>query len=91
MAAPKRSGSNKGTKQPHITDQPMTFSNWHMHIAWVNVIFVAVIPLVGLIMTYSTPLLWKTAVWALIYYFMAGLGITAGKSYILSREYYGIQ
>jgi stearoyl-CoA desaturase (Delta-9 desaturase) len=79
MTAPKRSGSNEGTKQPHITDQPITFSNWHKHIAWVNMLFVAVIPLFGIIMTYSTPLLWKTAIWALIYYFLTGLGITAGK------------
>ena len=89
MAAPKRSGSNDGTKQPkpHITDQPITFSNWHKHIAWVNVIFVAVIPLIGLIMTYSTPLLWKTAVWALIYYFMTGLGITAGTLFLVNVEF----
>jgi stearoyl-CoA desaturase (delta-9 desaturase) len=86
MAAPKRSGSNEGTKRAHITEQPMTISNWHKHIAWVNVIFVAIIPLVGLIMTYSTPLLWKTAVWALIYYFMTGLGITAGILYLVNME-----
>jgi stearoyl-CoA desaturase (Delta-9 desaturase) len=87
MAAPKRSGSNEGTKRAHITEQPMTISNWHKHIAWVNVIFVAVIPLVGLIMTYSTPLLWKTAVWALIYYFMTGLGITAGTLFLVNVEF----
>jgi stearoyl-CoA desaturase (delta-9 desaturase) len=87
MAAPKRPGSNEGTKQPHITDQPMTWSNWHKHIAWVNVTFVALIPLFGLIMTYSTPLLWKTAVWALIYYFMTGLGITAGTLCLVNMEF----
>jgi hypothetical protein len=66
------------SKKIHIADQPMTLSNWHQHISWINVIFVAGIPLFGIIMAYSTPLLLKTALWALFYYFLTGLGITAG-------------
>jgi stearoyl-CoA desaturase (delta-9 desaturase) len=79
MASPTQPRSSKGQKQPHISEQPVTLSNWYRHIDWVNVTFVAVIPFFGLIATCSTPLLWKTAVWALIYYFLTGLGITAGK------------
>lgn len=62
----------------HITDQPFTMSNWYKQIEWINVLFVIGIPLGGIIAAYSTPLLPKTALWGLIYYFLTGLGITAG-------------
>jgi stearoyl-CoA desaturase (delta-9 desaturase) len=82
-------------RKPHITDQPMTIKNWHHHIAWINVMFVAGIHLVGFIMSFSTPLVWRTAVWTLIYYFLTGLGITAGmlcvtinRDFLKAEEYY---
>jgi stearoyl-CoA desaturase (Delta-9 desaturase) len=80
MAKTNESRPTKAQKLPHISEQPVTMSNWYRHIDWVNVTFVAVIPLFGLIAAYSTPLLWKTGIWALIYYFLTGLGITAGKT-----------
>ena len=89
MAAPTQSGSSRSPKQSHITDQPITISNWYRHIAWINVTFVALIPLAGLIAACFTPLLRKTAVWALIYYFMTGLGITAGTLYLVNIYFEG--
>jgi stearoyl-CoA desaturase (delta-9 desaturase) len=65
-------------KRKYISEQPVTLKNWYKHIDWVNVTFVAIIPFFGLIAAFSTPLLWKTAVWTLFYYFLTGLGITAG-------------
>jgi stearoyl-CoA desaturase (delta-9 desaturase) len=77
MASP---AVTKSSERPsHITDEPLTISNWHQQISWINVTFVAGIPLFGFIMAYYTPLIWKTAIWTLIYYFCTGLGITAGK------------
>jgi stearoyl-CoA desaturase (delta-9 desaturase) len=78
MAPTKKGSSMKAMKQQHISEQPVTLANWWKHIDWVNVVFVAVIPFFGLIAAFSTPLLWKTVAWALLYYFMTGLGITAG-------------
>lgn len=66
-------------KKQHIANQAVTWSNWYEHVAWINVIFVAGIPLFGIISAFSTPLLQKTAIWAFVYYFMTGLGITAGR------------
>lgn len=83
MAPTTFSGSDERPKQPHISEQPITMSNWYRHVSWVNVIFVAGIPLTGLFVAFSTPLLWKTAVWAFLYYFMTGLGITAGAAIYL--------
>lgn len=67
-------------KKPHITDTKMTLANWHMHVNWLNVFFILVIPLAGCIQALWVPLQLKTAIWAVVYYFMTGLGITAGKS-----------
>lgn len=71
-------GAVKEKKEKHISEQPVTLKNWYKHIDWVNVTFVAIIPFFGLIAAFSTPLLWKTAAWTLLYYFLTGLGITAG-------------
>lgn len=81
MDSSTQSRSGKGHKQPHISEQKVTLANWYKHVDWINVVFVAVIPLLGLVAAFSTPLLWKTGVWALVYYFLTGLGITAGESF----------
>src|SRR5271167_4903592 len=66
-------------KKPHITEEPITSANWYKHVNWLNVTLIVGIPVYGMIQAYWTPLQWKTAVWAVAYYFMTGLGITAGK------------
>ncbi|KAF2673471.1 putative stearic acid desaturase [Microthyrium microscopicum] len=78
--------------KPHITDTPITWANWHQHVNWLNCVFIIGIPLSGCIAAIWTPLKWQTALWAVIYYFCTGLGITAGyhrlwahKSYSASR------
>ncbi|KAE9378392.1 hypothetical protein N431DRAFT_329878 [Stipitochalara longipes BDJ] len=88
MAKPSEARTAKGEKQQHISEQPVTLSNWYLHIDWVNVVFVAVIPFFGLIAAFSTPLVWKTGVWALVYYFVTGLGITAGYHRLWSHTSY---
>lgn len=67
-------------KKPHITELPITRANWYKHVNWLNVTLIVLIPLYGLIQAYWTPLRWQTAIWAFAYYFMTGLGITAGMS-----------
>lgn len=65
-------------KKPHITDTPITRYNWYKHVNWLNVTLIVGIPLFGLVRAAYTPLLLKTAIWACLYYFATGLGITAG-------------
>ncbi len=65
-------------KKPHITEEPITKSNWYKHVNWLNVTLIVGLPIYGLIAAYWTPLQVKTGVFALAYYFMTGLGITAG-------------
>lgn len=68
------------TKKPHITEQPITCTNWHKHVNWLNCTFILFIPLLGFIGAHWTPLRLYTAMFAVVYYFNAGLGITAGMS-----------
>ena len=75
---PRRS-RHEGSK-PHITEMPLTRANWYHHVNWLNVFFIIIIPLYGCIAAWWTPLRWETAIWAVVYYFMTGLGITAGES-----------
>ena len=66
------------SKKVHITETPITRTNWYKHVDWLNVYFILVIPLAGCIAAWWTPLTLKTALWAVAYYFATGLGITAG-------------
>jgi stearoyl-CoA desaturase (delta-9 desaturase) len=74
---PNRS-SNYDLKKTHITDTPMTRSNWHKHVNWLNVSLIVGIPLYGCIQAFWVRLQLKTAIWAVVYYFATALGITAG-------------
>jgi stearoyl-CoA desaturase (delta-9 desaturase) len=62
----------------HITDTPMTRANWYKHVNWLNVTLIVGIPLYGCIQASWAPLYLKTAIFAVVYYFWTGLGITAG-------------
>jgi len=58
----------------HITDTPIKWNNWHKHVNWLNVYFIGILPLIGCIAAFWTPLRWQTAVWAVVYYYCTGLG-----------------
>ncbi len=73
-----RQAHHHKSAKPHITETPLTKANWYKHVNWVNTTFIVGVPLAGCIMAFWTPLQWKTAVWAVAYYFMTGMGITAG-------------
>lgn len=75
---PLRSRKTDNTAKVHIADTPMTWSNWHKHVNWLNTTFIIFVPLVGFISAYWVPLHLYTAIFAVVYYFNTGLGITAG-------------
>lgn len=66
-------------KKPHITETAMSKSNWYKHVNWLNVFLIVGIPVYGLVQAIWTPLRLKTALFAVGYYFVTGLGITAGE------------
>jgi stearoyl-CoA desaturase (delta-9 desaturase) len=74
--------------KPHITDTPITWQNWYKHVNWLNVTFIGGIPLSGCVAAAFTPLRWQTCIWAVIYYFFTGLGITAGYHRLWAHKSY---
>lgn len=66
-------------KKVHIADTQMTRNNWHKHVNWINVVLILGIPLYGCVQALLVPLQFKTAAWAVVYYFFTGIGITAGQ------------
>ena len=71
-----------------ITEQPITWANWYQHVNWLNTYFIIVVPMVGLISSYWVNLQFKTAIFAVAYYFFAGLGISrlTSKNSSISRN-----
>ena len=72
---------NYDPKKPHITETLLTRANWYKHVNWLNVYMIMGIPLLGSIQALWTPMRWQTILWAVVYYFWTGLGITAGEQY----------
>jgi stearoyl-CoA desaturase (Delta-9 desaturase) len=66
-------------KKWNIRDDPITLSNWYKHINWLHTPLLIMIPVLGFYGLFTTPITMYTAIWAVIYYFVTGLGITAGK------------
>ncbi|KAI9014494.1 stearoyl-CoA desaturase [Phycomyces nitens] len=69
-------------------DEPTTASNWHKHVNWPQSILLLGTPLIGLYGLCTTELQTKTFVWAVIYYFITGLGITAGYHRLWAHRAY---
>ena len=55
---------------------------------WVNIVFVCVSPIIGFIGARYVALTTPTMVWALIYYVVSGLGITAGYHRLFAHRAY---
>ncbi|KAM3552985.1 hypothetical protein ARSEF4850_007128 [Beauveria asiatica] len=75
-------------RRVHIADQPITLFNWYQHINWLNVTFILFVPLIGLISAYLYPAHLYTIIFAVVYYFNAGLGITAGYHRLWAHSCY---
>jgi stearoyl-CoA desaturase (Delta-9 desaturase) len=84
---PSSAPSSKERK-PHISSQPLTISNWHHHVNWVNTTGIAIIPFIGLLLAVHTPLRPITFLWAFLYYIPTGLGITAGYHRLWAHRSY---
>jgi len=68
-------------KKWNIRDDPITWSNWYKHINWLHTPLLIAIPVLSIYGLFTTSLTKYTAIWAVVYYFVTGLGITAGKFY----------
>ena len=69
------------SRKRDVSDLLPTFATWYNQINWLNTSVVVILPIVGLILAIYTPLQRATAVCSIVYYFITGLGITAGRDF----------
>ncbi|KAL4077458.1 delta 9-fatty acid desaturase protein [Scleroderma citrinum] len=67
---------------------PITWNNWWSEVYWGRVVVLIVMPLCSLVAAYHTPLCTKTTIWMVVYYFMSGMGITAGYHRLWAHRSY---
>lgn len=58
---------------------PIQWKNLLSEIQWVSAIALTITPILAIYGMFTTQLQLKTFIWAAIYYFITGLGITAGE------------
>ncbi|KAJ5991882.1 hypothetical protein N7451_007606 [Penicillium sp. IBT 35674x] len=80
--------SQPESQRLHITEQPLTLSNWYLHVNWVNTTLILVVPFFGCVAAFYTELRLATAAWAILYYFWTALGITAGYHRLWAHRSY---
>jgi stearoyl-CoA desaturase (delta-9 desaturase) len=78
------------TKMPSLFDKEVTSKNWYKFVNWPQSILLCGTPLIALYGAFTTELQRKTMIWSIIYYFVTGLGITAGKLAIFTSSFYHI-
>jgi hypothetical protein len=59
---------------------PIGWHNWWKELNWLNVAILTITPAIAIFGAFTTRLRWQTAVFSVFYYFVTGLGITAGES-----------
>ncbi|KAF8868089.1 delta 9-fatty acid desaturase protein [Mucidula mucida] len=67
---------------------PITLGNLLSNINWVSTMVLVMTPIMGAVGAYYTPLRWQTAVWSVVYYYITGLGITAGYHRLWAHRAY---
>lgn len=61
---------------------------WYPRINWINLFILSFVPFISLVGLFTTPLQQKTLYWSLFYYFITGIGITAGYHRLFAHKSY---
>jgi len=67
---------------------PVTWKNLLWNIQWISFLAITVTPSVAIYGMFTTSWNTKTAIWAVVYYFITGLGITAGYHRLWAHRSY---
>jgi stearoyl-CoA desaturase (delta-9 desaturase) len=67
---------------------PITWRTFHKEINVVSTIALTLVPALALYGALTTPLLRQTLIWAVVYYYFTGLGITAGYHRLWAHRCY---
>ncbi|KAF2114964.1 hypothetical protein BDV96DRAFT_493659 [Lophiotrema nucula] len=71
-----------------LTPEVTTAMRWYRTINWINTVGIVIVPFIGIVLSFYTPLKRWTFIWAVTYYFATGLGITAGYHRLWSHRAY---
>ncbi|KAL4255356.1 fatty acid desaturase type 1 family protein, partial [Pleurotus pulmonarius] len=67
---------------------PFQWRNWRTEISWISFFLLTLTPLIGVVGAYYTPLHRNTLLFAIFYYYLTGLGITAGYHRLWAHRSY---
>lgn len=67
---------------------PVTWSNLIRNIQWISLLAITVTPAVAVYGVFTTPAHQKTIIWSIVYYYITGLGITAGYHRLWAHRSY---
>jgi len=67
---------------------PITWENWWKELNYISFTLLTVTPLIGLVGAFYTKLQWNTFWFAIFYYYVTGLGITAGYHRLWAHRAY---
>ncbi|EIN08842.1 delta9-fatty acid desaturase [Punctularia strigosozonata HHB-11173 SS5] len=67
---------------------PVTWANWYKELEWISVLVLTLVPAMTIYGALYVPLQTKTAIFAVLYYFVTGLGITAGYHRLWAHRSY---
>jgi len=67
---------------------PVGLHNWWKELNWLNVSLLTFTPGIAIYGAFTTKLVWQTAVWSVVFYFITGLGITAGYHRLWAHRSY---
>ncbi|KAG6868642.1 hypothetical protein C0993_012686 [Termitomyces sp. T159_Od127] len=67
---------------------PFKWSNWKNEINWLSFTILTVTPVIGIIGAYYVKLRWETLLFSVFYYYVTGLGITAGYHRLWAHRSY---
>ncbi|TXT06018.1 hypothetical protein VHUM_03779 [Vanrija humicola] len=73
-------------KQKHLP--PITWSNLLFNIQWISFLALTIPPALSFYGLATTPVQLKTFIWSFVYYFITGLGITAGYHRLWAHRSY---
>lgn len=76
------------TLQTQPSLPPVTWANCLENITWISLLALTVTPALAVYGFYTTPLLWKTFWFSVFWYFVTGLGITAGYHRLWAHRSY---
>ncbi|KAJ7199680.1 delta 9-fatty acid desaturase protein [Mycena pura] len=67
---------------------PVTWANAASELNWLNVAILTVVPAISVAGIWCTTLRWETALFSVVYYYITGLGVTAGYHRLWAHRSY---